>query len=660
MSITPQLSLLLDVISMVTALSSARHLTKSLFVKACECPRKLAYALTPSYIEQKPSPFVQNLAENGKKIGAYSRLLYRDGIEVGDMDCGVIASSMEELVDKTNKLLNSNETVTLFEAAIQHGPFYARVDILEKNGNHLHLMEVKAKSWDSREGLEKLMLTKKGDIKSDYLPYLQDVAFQKHVMQLAFPEMKVSASLVLPDKALVNTKIPNLNSMFRVIHDKHGKKQIHLDEVCRQKILHAEELLVVDVDVDEIVNQILDNELKYPTCRRGQGFRDVVTEWGTHVQAADDLASCFEPSLGSRCGSCEFRVDNSNEGRSGFEQCWREAAGLDAEAQDGLVVDLFFGGKTTEKLIHAEKYHMADIKPADLGLSEDGVDHKKIRSGVSRQERQWYQVSGIKSPVLDKEYLEQQMFSWKYPYHFIDFETIAPVLPFSTNKAPYSPLAFQFSHHRMESNGNVEHVSDFLHAHPGDCPNQLFLEALSESLGSMEGTVLAWGAHENTTLTALLRSESGTYPVISELLTGGDRAIVDLMNVLSKGYYAPGSGASSSMKKLLLPTLQLSTELQMIYSQPTYSGKNFTDMQWWVESSEADGPCDPYSLLGKFDTNMCSVVHGGDAIAAFEQLQREDLDPTVRTATEASLLRYCELDTLAMAMMVQGVEDLMG
>ena len=136
--------------------------------------------------------------------------------------------------------------------------------------------------------------------------------------------------------------------------------------------------------------------------------------------------------------------------------------------------------------------------------------------------------------------------------------------------------------------------------------------------------------------------------------------MVDLMKVLSKGYYVPGSGASSSMKKLLLPTLQWSTELKLLYSKPTYSGKNYTDMQWWVESSVPGVPCDPYSLLGDFATNTSSVAHGGDAMAAYELLQREDLDPVVRSDTEASLLRYCELDTLAMSMVVQGVEDLMG
>ena len=53
------------------------------------------------------------------------------------------------------------------------------------------------------------------------------------------------------------------------------------------------------------------------------------------------------------------------------------------------------------------------------------------------------------------------------------------------------------------------------------------------------------------------------------------------------------------------------------------------------------------------------VAQGGDAIAAYKTLQHEDLDPNARSAMEASLRRYCELDMLAMVMMMQGIQDLL-
>jgi hypothetical protein len=44
---------------------------------------------------------------------------------------------------------------------------------------------------------------------------------------------------------------------------------------------------------------------------------------------------------------------------------------------------------------------------------------------------------------------------------------------------------------------------------------------------------------------------------------------------------------------------------------------------------------------------------GGAAMVAYARLQTEDLPDPTRKSIESGLLRYCELDTLAMAMVVQ-------
>ena len=45
------------------------------------------------------------------------------------------------------------------------------------------------------------------------------------------------------------------------------------------------------------------------------------------------------------------------------------------------------------------------------------------------------------------------MNKWKFPLHFIDFETSTVALPF-TKGEPYEQVAFQFSHHIYYENGN--------------------------------------------------------------------------------------------------------------------------------------------------------------------------------------------------------------
>lgn len=77
--------------------------------------------------------------------------------------------------------------MTLFEATLAFGLLLAWVDILEKKGNTFRLIEVKAKSFDSTEQRLSHFCGKRGAIETKWLPYLEDVAFQTHILQSLFP-----------------------------------------------------------------------------------------------------------------------------------------------------------------------------------------------------------------------------------------------------------------------------------------------------------------------------------------------------------------------------------------------------------------------------------------------------------------------------------------
>ena len=116
----------------------------------------------------------------------------------------------KESLEETNKLLQQ-ENVIIYEPAIQFENFFIRVDVLVKTGNKVDLIEVKAKSFKSREEL----YSKKGFIDTHWRPYLYDIAFQNWVTQQAFPEWGITPYLMLADQNK-RTSVDGLNQLFMI------------------------------------------------------------------------------------------------------------------------------------------------------------------------------------------------------------------------------------------------------------------------------------------------------------------------------------------------------------------------------------------------------------------------------------------------------------
>ena len=124
-----------------------RFLTKSLFVRALACPRKLFYVGKPEYADNSvDDDFMESLAEGGIQVGALARCYFPGGVLVVELDKKIALARTAELLKR--------DRVTLFEAAIQHGDCFFRADILVKNADaFLHsggfgMLAVKARSVD--------------------------------------------------------------------------------------------------------------------------------------------------------------------------------------------------------------------------------------------------------------------------------------------------------------------------------------------------------------------------------------------------------------------------------------------------------------------------------------------------------------------------------
>ena len=87
---------------------------------------------------------------------------------------------------------------------------------------------------------------------------------------------------------------------------------------------------------------------------------------------------------------------------------------------------------------------------------------------------------------------------------------------------------------------------------------------------------------------------------------------------------------------------------------------NFKNHQWLdIQDNLASNPYDKLSELfeGASTINIKesdeAITDGGAAMTAYAKLQFEDISSEQRDSLKDNLLRYCELDTLAMVMIYE-------
>ncbi len=134
-----------------------------------------------------------------------------------------------------------------------------------------------------------------------------------------------------------------------------------------------------------------------------------------------------------------------------------------------------------------------------------------------------------------------------YPRYYLDFETIAPAVPFWPGTRPYNPLAIQWSCHIEESPGRLRH-KEFLDL-SGDPPMRTLSLELIECLGE-EGPVFMWTRYEEGVLKNLLE----LYPDLAVPLSRIIDRLYDLHPVVKENYYHPKMLGSWSIKAVM-PTI---------------------------------------------------------------------------------------------------------
>jgi hypothetical protein len=661
-----------------------RPLSKSRFKIAQECPTKLFYNGKPTIYGNKndADAFLAALADGGFQVGKLAQLEFAGGTEITSKD---YPTSLAE----TDVLLSKKDAI-IYEAAIRFENLFIRADILKKTDDTIFLYEVKAKSYSEKEDsfYDRTQL-KKGlkKITTKWAPYLYDIAFQHYVVSKAFPNFKVVPFLVLIDKSKVAT-VDGLNQFFILDKDKRG----HTIASVRPGVDHTKlgESLLAKVNATEAVHAIQnnqDNGKNPPERLHNMSF----TQWVDFLAKNYQEDTKISPVLSPSCKGCEFRIkpgDFPSNIKSGFDECWREAANAtENDVARPRVFDLWnFRG--ADKLMEQGSYYLDNV-------TEDDVTNRPDKKpGMSMGQRQWKQVELLVErsavPHVEKEELRLEMERWKFPYHFIDFETTTVAIPFHKGMRPYETIAFQFSHHVMYEDGRVEHKGEYFNAEQGKFPNFDFVRALKKELEGDDGTVFRYADHENTVLNQIIRQltvaggqvadgeqliawiKTITHGPKSEdgddYLWTGKRNMVDLLNVIKRYYLHPKMGGSNSLKVVLPVILNASAFLQEKYSKPQMS-RNFKEPITWVKKDEEGFVIDPYKALPAvfqdYDQALIDRVfpedeinNGGAALVAYARMQFTEMSLAERGLLRSALLKYCELDTLAMVMVVEYFQSL--
>ena len=655
-----------------------RYLTKSRFKLGIECPTKLYYKGKQEYLNQKiDDPFLIALAKGGYQVGELAKQYFPNGHDITTLD-------YEDAETQTLKLLEQSEVI-IYEPAIRFKNLFVRIDILVKKGNQFELIEVKSKSFDTDEG--NLFLNKNGTIKSGWKPYLFDIAFQKYVLTSAFPKASVTSFLMLVDK---NAKCPieGLNQKFKVVRDEKNRKGIKVISNTLPKECLDEKILI-QVSVDKEIQLIYDG--KDSNKEKERSFFDEVTFLAEKYKNNEKIIS----DIGSKCKECEFQCSKEEEQngfKNGLKECWSSKLGWsDKDFEDKNILSIW-NFRCTDKLIKEGKIKLTDLDKKDVNPKCDS------EPGMSRSERQWCQVEMAQkketNPFLDFQGLQNEMDKWKFPLHFIDFETSRVALPFNRGRKPYEGIAFQFSHHIVHEDGAVEHAGQYLNTKQGIFPNYEFVRRLKDELEKDRGTIFRYHHHENTYLNIIYRQLSDDPSDISDRKAlcefiksitkstdssfekwDGDRCMVDMCRLVERFFYDPHTNKGSISIKHILPAfLNSSTFLQEKYSQPIYGSlkgiksSNFKNWKWieWKEGSIIE----PYNRLPKMfqdvsdkNVNLLSeedeLSDGGAALMAYGRLQFSEITEYEKQEIESALLKYCELDTLAMVMIYEAWRDML-
>lgn len=243
---------------------------------------------------------------------------------------------------------------------------------------------------------------------------------------------------------------------------------------------------------------------------------------------------------------------------------------------------------TQKKMDSLEAAGVKDLRDAP---DDYLTDTQKLVRDCTIQQKRFFE--------LDKT--KETLSKYPFPALFLDFETSNMAIPIWAGTRPYEQTPFQYSLHILDSQGVLSH-KEFIDL-SGNNPTRPFAEKLILDCG-IEGSIFVYNASFESSV--IKRLADGFEDLKASLLAINER-LVDLQPIAKSHHYHPNQKGSWSIKELL-PTI------------------------------------DPELDYSKLE----GVQHGQMAIDAYIEAIGSSTSAERKTEIQTQLLKYCELDTLAM------------
>ncbi|MGI9228352.1 MAG: DUF2779 domain-containing protein [Gammaproteobacteria bacterium] len=367
-------------------------------------------------------------------------------------------------------------------------------------------------------------------------------------------------------------------------------KEYYHDDVAIQMYIAT----TVGVDIRQLVLAHIDNQWVYPGKRQYQGlFREVdmtgeasgrnaeVKQWIKEGQKIVERPTPPDIKTGEQCDEpyqCGFYdLCHTDEGTE-FPVHWLPGVGK----------------KKINRFYDKGIEDMREVPDADLSTRQERAKNCTINDSV----------------YADHAGAQKKLLQHKLPAYFLDFESIQFAVPLWAGTRPYQQLVFQYSMHRLDKEGKLQHRG-FLDL-SGDDPSRAVAEALVRDCGKKGPVFVYHAGFEKTRINEL----AARFDDLAEALHAINKRLVDLLPIIREHYYHPEQQGSFSLK-YVLPAVA-------------------PDLDY----SELEG-----------------VQDGGMAMDAYAEAIQPDTPAARKQEIEQQLLKYCERDTFALVRLWQFLQQ---